>query len=162
MSALFIALPLLLEHLPLPVAALPGRIDRFEQAVLQTGVPLAELPVVHRFTPGLYVREVTLRKGVIYTSREHLTQHPFVISAGEVTVFHDDGSKRRLKAPHTGITEARTRRAILVHEDCVWTTFHATQETDLEKIEAETVAPRASHLRDRHCLQPAVNQLLTP
>lgn len=152
---IFTALPLLTDcadHKP----AVRSRIDAFEQRALASGAPLVDLPVIHRFTPGLYVREVTLREGVIYTSRVHLTQHPFVISKGCVTVFHEDGSQRTLRAPHTGITQAGTRRAILVHEECVWTTFHPTTKTDLEEIEKETVADWPEHLRLAHSMQPAI------
>jgi len=157
MSAiLLIALPLLVDHVAPSAIAKASPIDEFEQRALATGNPLVDLPALHRFTPGLYSRTVKMLKGVIYTSRLHLTRHQFVISTGRVTVFHDDGSQRTLSAPHVGITEPGTRRAILVHEDCVWTTFHPTEETDLEKIEAQLVAPRPEHLRERHCLQPSV------
>ncbi len=45
-----------------------------------------------------------------------------------------------------GITKAGTRRVLLIREDCVWTTFHPTTETDPEKIVAqvtETIEPMA-------------------
>lgn len=139
-----------------------SRIDRFEIGVLDSGAPMVDLPTRHIFTPGLYLREVTLSVGVIYTTRTHKTEHPFVLSKGEVSVFHDDGTVRRLKAPHTGITKPGARRAILVHEEAVWTTFHPTTETDLEKLEELLVEPRPAHAATRHCLQPDATKRTIP
>ena len=34
-----------------------------------------------------------------------------------------------------------TKRAVYAHPDVVWTTIHLTNETDLDKIEAEVIAP---------------------
>jgi hypothetical protein len=135
-----------------------SRIDEFEKSLLASGAPMVELPTTHRFTPGLYIREVTLKAGVIYTTRTHKTEHPFVISSGRVTVFHEDGSRRELRAPHTGITPVGARRVILTLEDTVWTTFHPTQETNLDKLEELLVEPRPEHQRERHCLQPDATQ----
>ncbi len=163
MSASLLMLPLLVDHLPPGGAvARPSRIDQFEISVIESGAPMLDLPTTHRFTPGLYIREVTLSVGVIYTTRTHKTEHPFVLSQGVVSVFHDDGSVRRLKAPHTGITPPGARRAILVHEAAVWTTFHPTTETDLEKLEQLLVEPRPAHAATRHCLQPNATQPTIP
>lgn len=92
-----------------------------------------EMPLNHIFTPGLYVREVCMRKGSLVISRIHLTEHPFVISAGVVSVLDDDGWKT-LRSPFTGVTKPGTRRILLVHEDTIFSTFHVTNETDPDEI----------------------------
>jgi hypothetical protein len=33
-----------------------------------------------------------------------------------------------------------TKRALYIHEDATWVTFHPTPETDLEKIETQLIA----------------------
>ena len=45
-----------------------------------------------------------------------------------------------IKAPYNGITKAGTKRIIYTHTDCVFITVHATQQTDINKIEEEVIA----------------------
>lgn len=116
-------------------------LNRLEPAI--AALPRCEFTVVHRFTPGLYIREIFMRKGSIVASKIHKTEHPFVISKGDVSVWSDETGVERLAAPYTGITKPGTRRALMMHEDTIWTTFHPTKETDLEKLEAELIEPHA-------------------
>ena len=97
-------------------------------------MPPRECPVVHRFTPGLYIREIFMPKNTILTSLLHLTTHPFFIMQGEFSVWHRGIEVQRIKAPYTGITEAGTRRLLYIHEDTIWTTCHVTDLTDPDEI----------------------------
>lgn len=112
-----------------------AKMDIFEAE--NAKLPQVECPLVHRFSDGMYIREIHMPAGIIVTSRTHKTQHPFVISKGVVEVIREDGSRETLQAPHTGITEAGTRRILLVHSDTVWSTFHITAKTDPVEIEDE-------------------------
>jgi hypothetical protein len=100
-----------------------------------------EMPLVHRFTPGLYVREIFMPKGTLVISRTHKTEHPFVVSQGHASVWSEEGGLVEIKAPHCGITKPGTRRILLIREDCIWTTFHPTNETDPEKIVEQVTEP---------------------
>lgn len=103
-----------------------------------------ECPLVHRFTPGLYVREIFMPKGALIVSKIHRTEHPYVISKGKVSVW-TEGGVLHLSAPHCGITKPGTRRVLYIHEDCVWTTFHPgpwPADTDPERIVAELTVDR--------------------
>jgi len=97
-------------------------------------MPPRECPVTHRFTPGLYIREIFMPKNTILTSLLHLTTHPFFIMQGEFSVWHRGIEVQRIKAPYTGITEAGTRRLLYIHEDTIWTTCHVTDLTDPDEI----------------------------
>ena len=97
---------------------------------------VCDMPLVHRFTPNLYIREIFMPKGALVVSLKHLTEHPFVVSKGHAAVLTEDGVIQ-IKAPYCGITKAGTQRILFIHEDCVWTTFHVTKETDPEKIVQE-------------------------
>ena len=99
-------------------------------------LPQQPLPLNHVFVDGLYCREVLMKAGLIVTTRIHLTEHVFVISAGKVSVLGDDQQWVTLRAPHTGVTKPGTRRMIVVHEDCIWSTFHPNpkNETDPDAI----------------------------
>jgi hypothetical protein len=97
-------------------------------------MPPRECPVTHRFTPGLYIREIFMPKNTILTSLLHLTTHPYFIMQGEFSVWHRGIEVQRIKAPYTGITEAGTRRLLYIHEDTIWTTCHVTDLTDPDEI----------------------------
>lgn len=98
--------------------------------------PQMELPLTHRFTPGLYIREIFMPKGALVVSRIHKTEHPFVVSQGHAAVWVPGEGVVQIKAPFCGITKPGTQRILFIHEDCIWTTFHITDETDPEKIVA--------------------------
>lgn len=120
-------------------------------------LPQVETPLVHRFTPGLYVREIFMPKGSIVVSRVHKTEHPFVVTRGRASVWTEEGGVVEICAPHVGITKPGTRRVLLIHEDCQWLTFHPTKETDLEKLQVElTETPDVSYIGD----DPAIKLLL--
>jgi len=96
-------------------------------------------PLKHTFADGLYIREMRAPKGMINVSKLHKTTHPYFILEGDFSVLTENGLVR-IKAPYTGITKAGTKRIVYFHEDTVWITVHATEETDLEKIEEELIA----------------------
>jgi hypothetical protein len=116
--------------------------DKFEQALSQ--MPDAKFgddvaPLVHRFTPGLYIRQISMPKGMVLTSKIHKTEHPFFVLTGDVSVVDPEGVVR-ITAPYVGITKPGTKRALYMHEDTIWITVHRTDETDLEKIEDQVIA----------------------
>jgi len=94
----------------------------------------------HDFAPGIYARTIFMRAGVVYVSRIHKTQHFFVVAEGACTVVDSHGNRTLVVAPYLGKTEPGTQRAIHVHEDTVWTTFHATDLTDPDEIGRQIMA----------------------
>jgi hypothetical protein len=101
---------------------------------------VVDLEVTHHFANGIYAREIFVPKGTALTGKIHKTDHINIISQGEISVMTEDGIKR-LKAPCTLISRAGLKRAGYAHEDTVWTTIHATPETNLDKLEADLIAP---------------------
>ena len=95
----------------------------------------------------MYIREIQIPAGTMLTSMTHKTQHPFVISQGSVKVTSDNEGSEIYEAPYTGITEPNTRRALHALTDVVWTTFHVTNETDVDKICKAILEPKdTSHI----------------
>lgn len=125
-------------------AAEHEQLDALERFIYQHSQPV-ELPVRHIFTPGLYAREMSAPAGSVITSKIHKTRHQFILSRGRLRVWIA-GKTVEISAPFHGITEPGTRRAAIVLEDCVWTTFHPTDLTDVEAIEALIIEPRTKHL----------------
>jgi hypothetical protein len=118
--------------LPLDTLSQKSKMDIFEAELAQ--LSQLQVPVIHRFTEGLYIREVHVPAGTVFTSRTHKTQHPFVISKGTCDIVDEKGGITRVSAPHTGITEIGTRRVFAVYEDLVLTCFHPTTLTDPDEF----------------------------
>lgn len=122
-------------------------IDELERGMLRSianGGPAVDVPTVHRFAPGIYAREVTIPAGTLLTGKIHRTRHLNVLSAGVIAVYTATEGWRELRAPFSFVAEPGTRRVGYVLEDAVWTTIHGTQETDLERLEAELIEPHDS------------------
>jgi len=101
------------------------KVDEIELAIANQGK--AELPVRHHFAPGLYMREIFMRKGSFLTSKIHSTEHFYFISHGVAAVVNViDGSSQILQAPYNGRTIPGTRRVLFIVEDCIWFTMHPT------------------------------------
>ena len=94
-------------------------------------------PLIHRFTPGLYIREIFMPAGSLIVSKIHKTCHPFIVSKGVVHVKINDGEWKRIEAPYSDTTQPGTRRVLYVEEDTIWTTIHRNENDtrDLEELE---------------------------
>ena len=121
-----------------------GLLDELELAM--TKCETIDLDVTHTFTPGLYIRQITIPAGTILTSMTHKYEHPFVISQGRIMVTSETEGSVIYEAPHTGITKPATRRALRAETDVIWTTFHVTEETDVEKICNDLLEPHVNPL----------------
>lgn len=98
-----------------------------------------EIPVRHYFSQGVYAREITIPAGTVLTGHIHKFEQLNILSAGEMSVLTENGM-RRVQAPFTVVSPPGTKRIAFAHTECVWTTIHGTDETDLEKIEAHFIA----------------------
>lgn len=98
-----------------------------------------ECPVRHHFSSqGVYAREMFIPKGTLLTGKIHKYEQLNILSAGEMSVLTEDGVLR-VQAPFHVVSPPGTKRIAFAHTDCVWTTIHATRETDVEKLEAHFV-----------------------
>ena len=100
----------------------------------------APFEVRHDFCPGIYARTTFLPADTVAGARSHLTQHFFVLVKGSCTVIDSSGERLFIEAPHMGIVMPGTSHALHVHEDSIYTSFHATDLTDIEEIERTIVA----------------------
>lgn len=106
-------------------------IDELELLMMEN-FQTVDCPVTHRFTEGMYVREIFMPKGALITSKIHKTQHQYFVLKGKCTVWID-GVEHKIEAPYIGITEPGTRRVLYIEEDCIWATSHPN--TDNETVE---------------------------
>lgn len=115
-----------------------GRICSLESRMLQH--PQVQIEVQHLFSEGLYSRRMFVPKGVMWTGKIHRKGHICVLLSGEMTVVSGEMSER-LIAPAVFTSQPGVKRAGFAHTDSIFMTVHATTETDLDKIEAELIAP---------------------
>lgn len=94
----------------------------------------ADCPVAHHFGPGIYVREVTLPAGIIALGHEQKYEHLNIMLTGKVAII-DGGKVRVLVAPMIFVGKPG-RKIGYVIETCVWQNVYATDETDIDKLEA--------------------------
>lgn len=98
----------------------------------------ADCPVTHRFSDGIYLREILMPKGTRIIGKIHATEHFNVLLTGKVTVITAEGSEY-IEAPYTFISKAGVQKVVVIHEDCQWQTLHVTDKTDLEEIEKDVI-----------------------
>lgn len=104
-------------------------VDRLEKRML--ALPQEPCPVVHRFGPGIYIREVTLPTGAFVIGHKQTTEHLNIMLRGSVRMA--DGTV--LSAPLI-FTGKPGKKCGTVLEEAVWLNVYATTETDVEKLEA--------------------------
>ena len=119
------------------------KVIQLERAL--TALPQAECPVWHHFSPGLYARKMLIRKGTVLTGAVHKTEHLCIIS-GDIEVTTDDGVKRITDQHAIISSKPGAKRAGYAHEDTYWTTVHATEETDLDRLVEELTESTAQEL----------------
>jgi quercetin dioxygenase-like cupin family protein len=103
-----------------------------------------ECPVTHRFTDGMYVRQIFMPEGILVASKVHKTEHFFTILKGRVSVKCGD-KLQELEAGHIGVTKPGTHRLLYIHEDTVWVTFHPNPDnlTSLKELEEKIIEPHS-------------------
>jgi hypothetical protein len=123
-----------LEQVLLPsreqILTLETRMREFDQI---------DCPLTHTFAPGSYARTIVLPKGALVVGKIHKHAHLNIVSKGRVTVVTEFG-RMGIEGPHVFTSQPGTKRALYVHEECVWTTIHLTDSTDLAEIERDIIA----------------------
>jgi len=101
--------------------------------------PQADIEYTHRFTPGLYTREMFAPKGVMMTGAIHKTKHISIFLEGVLLVPDESGKSVILSAPIVETAMPGIKRIGLVLEDLRWITVHPTELTDVDDILDEIV-----------------------
>jgi hypothetical protein len=104
-------------------------------------VPQVQCPLVHRFAPGVYLREIHIPAGTVVIGKVHRTEHFNIMLKGVALIVHEDGSREELRAPLTFVSKAGVQKVVYILEDTIWQNVHPTTETDLKKLEADLVEP---------------------
>lgn len=144
------------EEVTIPIKSVSQQIDELEAKMVE--YEPVECPLIHRFVPGMYIREIFMPAGSLITSQIHKTEHPFIVSAGSAYVKINDDEWELIEAPYTGITKPGTRRILYIEEDCVWTTIHAVDiKPEGDSYEA---VEKAVELINEQIIEQHINPLL--
>lgn len=110
------------------------KLERLDAVLAQ--VPQVEMPVTHRFSRGVYCRELLIPKGTVLTGRIHKHSQINILLKGDISVLGENGVQR-LQAPVVFESPAGAKRAGYAHEDTVWLTICGTDTTDPDVLEDE-------------------------
>jgi hypothetical protein len=94
------------------------------------------LKVTHKFAHGLYYREILIPAGTVMSGRIHKHDDMQVIYYGDMEIV-TDGAVMRVAGPTSFVSKAGTKQWGHAFTDTLWATVHATDLTDLDKIEKE-------------------------
>lgn len=94
-----------------------------------------ELPVIHRFGPGVYIRECFIPAGTVIVGHEHKHEHMNVMIKGRLILVGSGGVTSECKGPFCFVAPPGRKTAIIL-EDVVWQNIYATEETDIGTLEA--------------------------
>lgn len=134
-------------------------LDELELSMLEKCEPVHCL-TTHKFTDGMYIREIFMPAGSLITSKIHKTEHPYIVSYGKVAVSIDAQEWDEITAPYTGITKPGTRRVLYIIEDCIWTTFHRIDgmKSDYNELSDEKKEDIVKDIEEK-ILEPHLNYL---
>jgi len=111
----------------------PEKFDQLEAEMLAH--PQAECGVRHMFTPGQYIREVTIPADTYVISHKHKHPHLNVFLKGSGTMIMCSGIHKELQAPMVFVGQPG-RKVGYTREEVVWLNVFQTDETDIDKLEA--------------------------
>ncbi len=116
-------------------------------------------PVVkHHFAPGVYAREMLIKKGTLIIGKIHKHEHLNIISYGDVCLATFEGVKR-IQGPTTMVSPIGVKRVVYANEDTLWTTIHITDETDMDKIEDYVIAEDYDEIKSLAEISEALEKL---
>jgi quercetin dioxygenase-like cupin family protein len=134
-----------------------AKVDRLEREIQK--LLQVDCPVRHHFAPGIYAREMTIPAGVVLTGAVHRHEHLCTVAKGRILVSTDEGMKE-LSAGYTFVSKAGAKRVGYALEETVFTTYHVTNETDLDKLMIEiTESTNAELLGGADNVQLKMNRL---
>jgi hypothetical protein len=104
----------------------------------QSGEWEESFPCVHRFSLGIYCREIHIPAGHIVIGKLHKFEHLNVISQGHVTCLTEFGIEE-YRAPYTFISRPGVKRVVYAHENTIWAGFFPAETTNPDDVEDKII-----------------------
>jgi len=102
--------------------------------LLMNSCEQVDVPVKHRFSGGIYAREIVIPKGTLLVGRIHKFDHFDMMISGDILVSTDTGEHKRLSGLNIMEGKSGKKRAGYALEDTHWITFHNVEERDPEEM----------------------------
>lgn len=95
-----------------------------------------EMVVEHTLCDGMYMRKLFIPKGSILVGKIHRKACLNIVAVGDITVLTETGCAR-VQTGYTVQSPAGMMKVGHAHADTIFINVFRTDETDIEKIEAE-------------------------
>lgn len=103
------------------------RLNRLQDVLEQ--LPQIDCGLSHYFVPGVYARQINLKKDSVVMGAVHREQNLIIVSKGVIAVATEDGTAL-VHAGDTFICEPGTKNAVTVIEDATWTNIHGNPDNE--------------------------------
>lgn len=94
--------------------------------------------ITHHFAGGTYAKAIRLPAGFGMVQHKHTYDHLSILSAGRAIVEYD-GVRTEYTAPAVITIKAGKNHGIEAQTECLWFCIHATDETDIDKVDASVI-----------------------
>ena len=119
-----------------------NKTEKLELLMAEADDRSIECNLEHRFSAGVYIREITMPTNSYILGHKHSTTHMNIISKGSCMLSDiDTGEVTYIEAPYTFESKAGVQKFLYIIEECVWSTVHVTNETDIATLEKQLIIP---------------------
>lgn len=94
----------------------------------------------HYFGGGVYAKESLIPAGMVLVQHKHEHDHLSYLVSGTV-LLEVDGRREELTGPACLTIEANKHHGVKALTDVVWLCIHATECTDVEKVDEVLIVP---------------------
>ncbi len=101
------------------------KLQEFQEALLKE--EQIDLPLVHEFTPGIYMRTIFMPAGAWVIGKTHKTKHFNIIHTGKAKVMIN-GEIKEIKAPYMFVSGQEVKKVLHIEEDMTWSTVHHIED----------------------------------
>lgn len=118
-------------------AAIRKQIHAWTQSLLDLpATEQREFEGQHTLIDGVYTRTLFIPKGSLLMGKIHLKECVNIVAKGDISVLTETGMGR-FQAGHVAVSKPGIQKVGYAHQDTVFINVFRTDETDIEKIEAE-------------------------
>jgi len=118
-------------------AAIRKQIRTWTQSLLDLpATEQREFDAQHTLIDGVYTRTLFIPKGSLLMGKVHLKECVNIVAKGDISVLTETGMGR-FQAGHVAVSKPGIQKVGYAHQDTVFINVFRTDETDIEKIEAE-------------------------
>lgn len=118
------------------------QVEKLERLLIDSNSPdifvgnSEAFPLTHSFSEGIYVREISIKKGMFAIGKIHKFEHTFFLMKGKLLMYSEEGVQE-VEAPYYGNSSAGTKRVVIALEDAVFINVHPNPNNikEIEKLE---------------------------